>query len=57
MREKSASEVEVRAVKIVNTRDVDLVVRDCYGNEHVLFPMKEKEVMVLAEKGTKNDPK
>ena len=51
----SPSLLEVRKVKVVNTRDHDVVLRDCYGREHVLFPMKEKEVMMLAHTESKHD--
>jgi len=39
-------------IRIRNRTDVDQVVRDCYGREHVLFPTKEIELPVLAKKGT-----
>ena len=42
--------LEVRDVKIVNHKDIDVVVRDFYGHEHILFPMKEKELPMLIEK-------
>lgn len=47
--------LKIENVKVVNTRDVDLVVRDFYGREHVLFPMKEVELPMLTKKGKKDD--
>jgi hypothetical protein len=44
---KMSRRMEVRAVKVVNKKDVDIVVRDFCGQEHVLFPKQEKEVVLL----------
>ena len=32
---------------VVNRRSVDVVVKDFFGVEHVLFPGEEKKVMML----------
>lgn len=47
--------IEVKNVRVVNTKDVDVVVRDCYGVEHLLFPNGEKELPVLTHRETAHD--
>jgi hypothetical protein len=47
--------IEVRPTRITNHKDVDVVVRDFYGREHVLFPMTEKELPMVSTKGKKDD--
>jgi len=37
-----------------NKRDYDICVTDCYGERHILFPMTEKELVMLKEKGKSN---
>lgn len=41
-------QLEVRRVRMLNSRDTDLIVRDFEGVEHVLFPKREKEIDILA---------
>jgi len=53
MLEAERSRIEVKPTKITNHRDVDVVVRDFYGHEHVLFPMMEKELLMVSTKGNK----
>jgi len=45
---------EVRTKKIINRQEVDLVVKDFYGKEHILFPKEEKEIVVGIKEGKKN---
>jgi len=40
--------------KIKNTKDVDIVVHDAFGQEYQLFPNEEKRLVVL-EKEKKDD--
>jgi hypothetical protein len=43
-------QLEVRNVRVINAKDVDVVVRDCYGVEHLLFPKGEKQMLVLTQR-------
>ena len=52
---KREDRLELETVRVVNTKSVDLVVRDFYGREYVLFPMKEMELEMLTKKGKKDD--
>jgi hypothetical protein len=45
---------EVKTKKIINRQEVDLVVKDFYGKEHILFPKEEKEIVVGIKEGRKN---
>ncbi len=45
---------EVKTKKIINRQEVDLVVKDFYGKEHILFPKEEKEIVVGTKEGKKN---
>jgi len=49
-------QLEVKRTKITNHKDVDVVIRDFYGYEHVLFPMMEKELLMVSMKGNKKCP-
>ena len=46
--------LKLKRIRVKNTRDVDIYVRDAFGKEHVLFPNDEKKLVVL-EKEKKND--
>lgn len=50
-----SEEMELENVRVVNKRDVDVVVRDFYGREHLLFPMSEKEITVFKERKADHD--
>ncbi len=45
---------EVKKEKIINRQEVDLVVKDFYGKEHLLFPKEEKEIVIGLKEGKKN---
>ena len=47
--------VRIKRKKIVNRQDFDIHIRDAYGEEHLLFPQEEKEVMVLVTEKKKNE--
>ena len=53
----SHKQLEVRNVRVVNTRDIDVVVRDCYGVEHLLFPKEDKQMSMLTNLEKSNDHK
>jgi len=46
--------LKLKKIKIKNNQDVDIVIRDAFGKEHLLFPREEKKLVVL-EKEKKND--
>ena len=46
--------LKLKRIKIKNTKDVDICIKDAFGKEHMLFPNEEKRLVVL-EKGKKND--
>jgi hypothetical protein len=50
-------QLEVRRVRMLNSRDTDLVVRDYAGVEHVLFPKREKEIDILVPRERKRGSK
>ena len=41
------SKIELKKKKIKNNTDVDLYIRDAYGEEHIVFPKEEKTIFVL----------
>jgi len=42
-----AAGLRLRRVKIKNNKDVDMVVKDAFGAEHVLYPREEMRILVL----------
>lgn len=46
-----STSLHLKVVK--NDKDIDVIVKDAFGNEHVLFPNEEKRLMVLV-KGKKH---
>lgn len=52
---KSRGELKPETVRVVNKRDVDVVVRDFYGREHLIFPMNEKEILMFKERKAGDD--
>ncbi len=46
--------LKLKRIRVKNTREVDIYVRDAFGKEHVLFPNEEKRLVVI-EKEKKND--
>lgn len=46
--------LKLKRIKIKNNQDVDIVIRDAFGKEYVLFPDEEKRLVVL-EKEKKDD--
>ena len=46
--------VRMKKVLFKNGKDVDVYVRDAFGNEYLLFPNEEKELTVLVRE-QKND--
>lgn len=46
--------LRLKKIRVKNTRDVDIYMKDAFGKEHVLFPNEEKKLVVL-EKEKKND--
>ena len=50
--EKNKIKLEKKIIK--NDTDVDLYIRDAYGDEHIVFPKQEKTIDVLeTDKKTK----
>jgi hypothetical protein len=49
--------MRLEKTKVQNKKDYDISVKDAFGNEHVLFPQEEKEIIVLVSSGKKNGPK
>jgi hypothetical protein len=43
------SDYRLVAITKTNRRDVDIVVRDGYGKEHILWPQETKEITVIRE--------
>lgn len=39
--------------EIRNTKDIDFIIRDAFGIEHVLWPGEKKELIVFKEKKKK----
>jgi len=46
--------LKLKKIKIKNNQDVDIVIRDAFGKEYLLFPKEERKLAVL-EKEKKND--
>ena len=46
--------LKLKRIRVKNTREVDIYVKDAFGKEHVLFPNEEKRLVVI-EKEKKND--
>lgn len=47
---------QVRLVKkeFSNKKDIDMFIKDAYGNEHVIYP-KQKKVLLVLRRSNKND--
>lgn len=39
--------MRVKKTKFKNTRDTDIYIRDAYGKEHVIYPNKEKVLLMI----------
>lgn len=39
--------LKLKKIKVRNTQDVDICVRDYLGNKYVLFPNEEKKLIVF----------
>ena len=39
--------LKLKKKKVKNDTDVDLYIRDAYGEEHIVFPKQEKIIFVL----------
>jgi len=46
--------LKLKRIKVKNTKDVDIYIKDAFGKEHMLFPNEEKKLVVL-EKEKKDD--
>ncbi len=42
---------------VKNVSDVDIYVRDCFGQEHIVFPQQERDIVVLKNKRRRDDGK
>lgn len=51
---KTNETLQIERMVVRNKRDYDICVTDCYGERHILFPMTEKELVMLKEKGKSN---
>ncbi len=46
--------LHLKRIRYRNNQDYDVLIRDAFGNEHLLFPKEEKELVVLT-KGKNDD--
>jgi len=42
-------DIKLSKVKIKNTSSIDMMVRDAYGKEYILFPSQEKEISIISK--------
>jgi len=47
------NKIKLKRVVVKNNKDVDVCIKDAFGEEHLLFPREEKRILVLV--GGKND--
>jgi len=47
--------LKLKKIKVKNTKDVDIVIRDAFGREHLLFPSEEKKIVVLEKESKKKE--
>jgi len=45
--------IKLKRVVVRNNKDVDVCIKDAFGEEHLLFPREEKRILVLV--GGKSD--
>jgi len=48
--------LKVHEVRVVNTRDIDICVRDAFGKTHILFPHAEKVISTIVETTCRRSP-
>lgn len=48
--------MKLKQVEVKNTQDVDKVIIDAFGVEHILFPNQEKTITILERKDDKCRP-
>ena len=45
--------LRLKKIRVKNTQEVDIYVRDAFGKEHILWPTQEKKIILL-QKGKKD---